>query len=488
MTKRARRRILAICIVAAVILIVGGAVGGKLYYDHWHRTYLTLHGQAVRRDSTQLDLHGVTAPDLESVTQLTALQTLDLTDTGITIAQYLDLKEKLPDCAVTWSVPFQGGYQHCQSTQLTVTALTQEDMDVLVHFPQLAQVNAEGCTDRTPLLALRRQRPDLKVCYTVPISGTDYDLDTTQLVLSKTDPDELTAALPHLQQLQDVAFTGELPTNEQIIVWKEAYPNVRFYWEFELCGKKVSSQDTQLDLNNVKLESIDEIYAAMPCFYNMEKVEMCNCGISNEQMDVLVKAYPNTKFVWIVRVGRINLRTDITVFMPWKYGYGGGSFQDQHAVNLKYCTDIICMDLGHMPISDLSFLKDMTKMQYLILAEVTATDFSVLRNLKELKYLEIFLTAFDDASILAELPKLDSLNICYTHISDTRPLQTMTNLKYLWMSGLYQASWRDRTMVKEKLLGTKVVYNTYGSTEGGWREIPGYYEQRDLLGMRYMTG
>jgi Leucine-rich repeat (LRR) protein len=192
--------------------------------------------------------------------------------------------------------------------------------------------------------------------------------------------------------------------------------------------------------------------------------------------------------VWIIKIGRTRLRTDITTFMPHKLGFGSGTFEDYHTKELRYCTDIIVMDLGHMPISDLSFLENMTNMQYLILAECTAKDFSVLRNLKELKYLELFLTDFDDATILADLPKLEDVNICYTNISDIRPLLTMTHLKNLWMSGLYRTSWRSREYVKETLTNTHVEFNTYGSTEGGWRQIPNYFAQRDLLGMGYMTG
>lgn len=486
MRRRTKRRILA-AVIAAVLLLLA-AVGGKQVHDHWTGTYISLHGQAVRRDTTALDLHGQTEPDLQALTQLKQLQSVDLTDTGITIAQYLQLKEAMPRCSILWSVPFQGGYAHCQSTELTVTSLTQEDIDVLVHFPLLETVNAQGCTDLASLLTLRRQYPELDVAYEVTISGSDYPLDIRQLALTRVDADEFTAALPHLQQLEAVAFTGDIPANEQICVWKKDFPDVRFIWEFELCGQRVSSQDTQLDLNNIPMASIDEVDAAMDCFYDMQKIEMCDCGIPSDQMGILAEKYPETKFVWIVQVGFIRMRTDVTVFMPFKYGYAGGGFLDKYTDELKYCTDIICMDLGHMPISDLSFLENMTNMQYLILAESTATDFSVLRNLKELKYLEIFLTSFEDTQILAELPKLEDLNICYTQVKDITPLLTMTNLKNLWMSGLYRLSWNDRQKLKEGLPNTRVEYNTYGSTEGGWRQTPGYYEQRDLLGMGYMSG
>ena len=43
-------------------------------------------------------------------------------------------------------------------------------------------------------------------------------------------------------------------------------------------------------------------------------------------------------------------------------------------------------------------------------------------------------------------------------------------------------------LLKENLPNTELQYITYSSTDGGWREGQHYYEQRDLLGMYYMTG
>jgi hypothetical protein len=35
---------------------------------------------------------------------------------------------------------------------------------------------------------------------------------------------------------------------------------------------------------------------------------------------------------------------------------------------------------------------------------------------------------------------------------------------------------------------TRIVYTEGSSTARGWRELPNYYAQRDILGMWYMEG
>ena len=47
-------------------------------------------------------------------------------------------------------------------------------------------------------------------------------------------------------------------------------------------------------------------------FSRLEKVVMCNCGVSNEDMDALNKKYEDVRFVWSVRFSIWTLRTDAT--------------------------------------------------------------------------------------------------------------------------------------------------------------------------------
>ena len=487
MMKRTKRRILAVSLIALGIALL--TVGGILFFNWWNTTYITINGRPVARSCEALDMEGQQQPELEAICQLTQLKQLNMTDTGITAEQYLHLKDALPGCAILWSVPFQGSYLPNTTTELTISTLTQEDIDTLVHFPALEAVDALAVTEQDILLTLRQQHPNLRVMYDVHIGTADYDHAKQNLALADVVADDLTKALPHMQQLEKVAFTGQLPETKQLIQWKKDFPGITFIWDFEIYGRSVNTQDTELILNEVPMDSIDLVAEAMECFNNMERVEMCYCGLPSTEMAKLVERFPNTKFVWVVKLGWVEVRTDITAFMPYKLGFWGGSFDDRYTKELKYCTDIICMDLGHQAVKDLSFLNYMPHMQYLILGEIPARDFTPLKNLKELKYLEIFLTEFRDASLLSDMKQLVDLNICYTAVNDITPLLAMKDqLQHLWMNGTHAIDWKERQQLRDTLVNTVIRHGFVGSTEGGWRDIPNYFVQRDLLGMHYMKG
>ena len=489
MTKRKKRRILAISLIALGVALL--AAGGILFYNWWNTTYILVNGTSVERSCETLELQGQQSPELTAICQLKQLKTLDISDTGITEADYLQLKEALPDCNIIWSVPFQDGYIPNSATNITIDHLTQEDINTLVYFPALEAVDALAVTEQDILLTLRQQYPELRVMYDVHIGKEDFDHAKQNLALFDVDAESFTRALPHMQQLEKVAFTGQLPETKQLIQWKKDYPNVTFFWDFEVFGKSVNSQTTKLILNDIPISSIEEVAQIMDCFYNMELVEMCHCGIPSEEMAKLRERFPNTKFVWTIKVGWAEVRTDITTFMPFKLGFrdSNSAFTDAHATELKYCTDIVCMDLGHQFVKDLSFLAYMPNMQYLLLCELPAQDFSVLAGLTEIKYLELFLTQFSDTALLAGMTKLEDLNLCYTAVNDITPLLEMKNhLRHLWINGTNAIDWRERKQLQNTLVNTVIRYGYVGSTEGGWRHTPNYYAQRDLLEMNYLVG
>ena len=66
-------------------------------------------------------------------------------------------------------------------------------------------------------------------------------------------------------------------------------------------------------------------------------------------------------------------------------------------------------------------------------------------------------------------------------------LLELENLKNLWASAIHLPE--DQVELLETELGGKINLQLYQSrsTGGGWRELPNYYAQRDLLGMPYFT-
>jgi hypothetical protein len=166
--------------------------------------------------------------------------------------------------------------------------------------------------------------------------------------------------------------------------------------------------------------------------------------------------------------------------MPHKLGY---TVRDSDLENLKYCTDIICLDLGHMPISDCSFLAYMPHMRYLILADTRVADISPIEGLKELVFLELFMSKVKDYTPLLGCTALEDLNISYTQ-GDPTVIGQMTWLKRLWWTGGGITN-EQLDALLAALPDTLVKRPSVSSTGGGWRQGDHYYAMRDLLGMPY---
>ena len=534
-----------IVIVLVLILALLVAVAGYLFFD---ANYIYV-GSIQPRNATELDLRGTKITNSEKLLELTQLQQLDLRNTGITEEQYLMLAEQLPNCTIYWSVPFQGRYYSNDSQSVSIDKITQEEIELLTYFqnliqvdatncadldaietlqatypelsirysvpfgskklspdttsltlgtrtledlakalphlPNVTQVDANGCLDYAGLLALQEQYPNCTIGYSVLFSGMAVENSTTDLTIQNPVLAELETALPYLTNLKTITFTGTLPANEEIHKLQVAYPNIAFIWNFQLCGITVNTAATELDLSNIPMENVQVVESVLPYFNNLQKVVMCDCGISNEDMEQLGQRNPDIRFVWTVSIGpHIRLRTDATYLMPYQYGT---KLTDSQTHNLKYCVDLICIDLGHSDVSGVSFLQYMPHMKYLLLAQTQVSDISAVAGLQELEYAELFMTNIKDYSPLLSCPNLRDLNISYAIPKDISVLCQLTQLDNLYAKARWDAE--NEAQLRAALPDVHIVLDAASNdsaTGNGWRSLPRYYAMRDLLGMKYM--
>ena len=527
--------------ILCVILIVAYFVGSN---------YVFFCGGLHHRDLRELDLQGSKISRLQAVDRFTNLRVLNLRNTDLTAQQYEQIMELQPNCRVQWEVPFQGQSLPQDTRNLTITTLTQEDVDLLGYLPNLEQVDAQACKEYALLQQLQLKHPDCRIQYNVTIAGQDFDSLTTSLTLVDTTADDLAPLLPFLTQVEDVLFTGALPELEEMEALQSQFPEIRIRWESNLNGVTLSSDATQLDLRTAKLENAQQLEAILsgypnlktvdlrgcgldnaailalaetfpnitflreitvaglnfssdveeidisgqevtdvaqieellPYFPNLNKVIMSNCGVDSETMDALNNRHEDIRFVWTVNLGDLEVRTDETYFMPIKYNV---QVNTQDLKELRYCTDMICIDIGHMPVANCEWAAYMPNLQYLIIAETQIIDISPLKDLKNLVYLEMFLTNVTDISPLLSCTSLRDLNMCFVPVLEYQPLLEMTWLDNLWWSG-----WLMRTyeaQFREALPNTRLCHNAASSTGNGWRELDNYFAMRDILGMWYMT-
>lgn len=520
---------------------------------------------------------------------------LDLRFADVTTADYDKLRKKAPNSEILWRIPFQGKTYDQDTDVLYVTSLTDEDVATLDYFTRLKTVEAQECTDYPQLAALAARRPEVTVEYVVTIDGREYPQDTAVVSISGITEEEinLLTYLPELtavtavgcrtpeqmtrlrdfcqekglsfalrfgtktypDTVEELDVTGvtdgelellqllpELKTlhlknpeadPETVAQLRSTYPKADISWEVEIAGVSFPDDTKEVDLSAV-LESsaaqtaagtaagtqtavgaqttaktqtttgtatgtqstketqstapavtlnLEDLEKKMSYLSDAKQVFLGKCGLDNEELAALRERVRDSyKLVWTVQLGKkLTARTDDTTFMPVReHVY---YFLDEDAYNLRYCEDMLCVDVGHMGLTNIDFVKGMPHLQILILAHNgQLQDISPISSCKELIFLELDWSAVKDFTPLVGCTSLEDLNIGLTYPS-VEPLMQMTWLKNLWMvdrGGAYQLS--------QALPDTKIVASADVTVGAGWRNLPNYYKMRDMLGMEYMRG
>jgi len=293
--------------------------------------------------------------------------------------------------------------------------------------------------------------------------------------------------------VEEIDLSGCGFTVAQLLEIQQAYPGAFVRAELTLHGLNLTTAAEEIDLSGIAMKNTEEIEQAVKLMPMLKKVIMSDCGFSDEEMDALNRKYEDILFVWTVHFSVYSLRTDAVGFcasdVP-QMGYIAPKLSSADLQPLKYCTELVALDLGHMHYKDLSFLENMHKLEYLILVDARYTDISVLAQMKNLKYLELFKNNLEDLSPLLECKNLKHLNIGYTRGFDPEVLKQMTWLERLWYPG-HILSQEQVQAITDALPNTQVYmpgWDKDGSTGGGWREADVYYEMRNLFGMFYQPG
>lgn len=520
---------------------------------------------------------------------------LDLRFADVTTADYDKLRKKAPNSEILWRIPFQGKTYDQDTDVLYVTSLTDEDVATLDYFTRLKTVEAQECADYPQLAALAARRPEVTVEYAVTIDGREYPQDTAVVSISGITEEEinLLTYLPELtavtavgcrtpeqmtrlrdfcqekglsfalrfgtktypDTVEELDVTGvtdgelellqllpELKTlhlknpeadPETVAQLRSTYPKADISWEVEIAGVSFPDDTKEVDLS-AALESsaaqtttataagtqtavgaqtttktqtttgaatgtqstketqstapavtlnLEDLEKKMSYLSDAKQVFLGKCGLDNEELAALRERVRDSyKLVWTVQLGKkLTARTDDTTFMPVReHVY---YFLDEDAYNLRYCEDMLCVDVGHMGLTNIDFVKGMPHLQILILAHNgQLQDISPISSCKELIFLELDWSAVKDFTPLVGCTSLEDLNIGLTYPS-VEPLMRMTWLKNLWMvdrGGAYQLS--------QALPDTKIVATANATVGAGWRNLPNYYKMRDMLGMEYMRG
>lgn len=453
-----------------------------------------------------LDLSNTNLTDVSGLLDKTNLVSLDLRGNPISAADYETLRAALPNCEILWSVPVGDERVDSDAQALTLAELPEDAIPLLSHFPDLKTVtiSVSDESNYAALMELAARYPNVAFSWNVPCKGETFPNTATALDLSgKTlAADELAAMLAGLPNLAKLTLDAASPlTAAEQIALATAYPNVTFLWDVHLLDDlTVRSDVTELDLRGCAVPDAAAFSDKLVLLKNLARLDMCNCGPTDDEMAAMRARYPKIKFIWMTRVSKWIVRTDIPGFSTGnkrKFPNGMGefvgtntSFRDIHAAdfeNLKYCTDLVALDVGHCAhIGNIDFIAELPKLKYLIVSLCDITDVSPIADQTDLEFLEIKYNYLTDISCLSKLTKLRYLNCSNNLISDFSVVYSMPKLERLWIScnnfaeqdvAVLQAN-MPNTVIKASLTNPEYA-------ESLWRkDNEGYLAMQKLFGMR----
>lgn len=266
-----------VVVVLVLALLAAGVVGFMWYRD----THIFVDGTAYPIDA----------------------QSLDLREEDISVVHYDAIHSQLPNCEILWNVPFQDGRYPNDSTSLSVAALTETDVTMLLeYFPKLKTLDASACQDYAALEYLKEKWPELEVAYQVSLGGKSFDPDTKELVLEngEYDFDSLMKNLTYLRQLAALKLRMPELTTEQVDELKAAYPEVAVTCTVEIFNQEYDSETTELDLSAMTGDDAVEVAQQLALLPNLTNVNLNPengiGALSKEDVKKLMEAAPDVVF------------------------------------------------------------------------------------------------------------------------------------------------------------------------------------------------
>ncbi len=451
-----------------------------------------------------LDLSDSGLTDITSLLDRTDLSELDLRGNEISIRDFVSLSAALPACEILWSVPVGDERFDSDSTTITLASVPNNLSDVIEYFPELKDATIEEATDYAVLTDVCAAYPQVQFHWTVALGDTTYAQDAQAIDLNGQSVDfaALQTALPGLPSLTQITFdeSGVFSTQEQIEL-VQAFPDVSFVWDVQLLDElSVRSDVTEIDLRDYDVDDVEAFSDTLALLPNLASIDMCGCGPSNDEMAALRERYPDTKFIWYIRVSGWLIRTDIKGFSTgnrYRFPNGGGWFvvdsmpysriYVKDFANLKYCTDLVALDFGHCKeITDISFIANLPKLKYLVFSMCKVEDISVLADQTELVFLEIKNNRITDITPLKNCTKLRFLNCGINDLDEIDTFLALPSLERLWINCtlLTDEQLEElRAAMPDTTITAHPTHVEYG--ESLWRKgNEGYLEMQAIFGMR----
>lgn len=371
---------------------------------------VSLAGNIYIKNMRSIDLSGCDiSSDIDELLKMRKLESVDLTDTGITEEQYELISEHLSGCEIKWSVPLgEKAYSNDTESIKITEDVSPEELKNLKYFNNLKFLDATG----------------------YPLCDELYN---ATLSVSCSD--------------------------------------CRYIFSGTLYGAEVTSETQKLDLSDKEISEVSEFYQKLRFFPDITEIYVGDCKVSDDVMDELNKAFPDVQIVWLVEFGIWQVRTDIRVFSTLVGKKQPKTFaQEEFYPLFNYCTELRALDLGHNKgVYDLNGLSKLTKLEVLFFPGTSVSDLSGLKNFPNLHYMEIFdCYQIVDLAPLGNCENLEEIEMQHLgRVKNLSSLQNCKKLKMLFAKGVVPTdySWYNmRKNMPDCWINTKD-----DPAFGGWR-------------------
>lgn len=449
---------------------------------------------------------------------------LNLKKRNISVSQYEEIHEKMPQCKILWSVPFQDSRVPSDSEAVTMSVFNDTDARNLHYFtnlkvldgracsdflslaqvqkehpdiqvlytvqidgkgypqdavsvdvanmdaqqvaaleclPDLTEVNAAGCSNQNFLIETQKSHPQWKMMFDVTIQGKAYSANTESVSLSDCTSEEFSLMLAALGNLKSVNLNHPKVSGEELRAARNAHPDIQFQWTVDFYGTDYDNAQTELKLDGIKVSSVEEVKQAAAYFPDLERLVLIDTGLDDETIaQFRDEVRGSYKVVWKLYIGTRSVAMSDDSYF-FPTQQRDYYFQDSASYKLKYLEDCIAVDVGDQPnLKNVEWAAGMPHLQYLILAHTNVTNISALANCKELKFLEMDLER-------VYIRDLTPLNEC-TAMEDLNLGYTVGDASQIanmtWVKHLWWAgsSQSDRVLLMKSMIGTTFTLNAEG--------------------------
>ena len=452
---------------------------------------VTLFGETVKKDAERITVQMPVdsfAPVEEVLSALPGVREAEIvfsapwSDDVQGYLAYLAFRDAHPDLNCVERYP-QGG-SPADTTELVLPAPVDRLERLLSSLPALQTLTLPSELSREAIASVVDAYPAIRILWTDEAFGAS-DADARRLDMTgDPDPSALAAYLACFRALETVDLHGCSLSEADGNALCDAFPDIMFLRNVTLNGVPTDTGAEELNFDNAEIDSFEAFADALRFFPALHRLEMNDCSLTNEQLASLRDRYPEKGVVWTIHIRNYSLRTDSVAFSTKSPGGNPKRLKSADVDALRYCTDLIALDLGHNDMTDLDFLLPLKNLQLLMLADSRKLeDISVIGTLTKLKYLELFMTNVSDITPLASLSELLDVNLCITRVVDLSPLLSCKKLERIWIGQQTQkyTDAKSLLLLQEAFPNAEFDVVSPSCTGHGWREHARYFAYMEMF-------